>query len=408
MNNKAAKLGFAPVTITYGATVEQEVSEDILGKYPKMNEAGKPRWYALYQEITLEGDAPIIDGWEFIAVVDLRGEKPMVRKQPFLENDVDLTEYFDTDSRCDHCKSSRRRNDVLIIRNTETGELMQIGRNCAADHFGTRDATSRLATTDWSDAYGFVSETNSPKAEPYSSVERMYQTAAAVVEKFGWVGHKEGMYDDTLRSTRGRVWQNLFPNPAHMAKFPEDYVTVEDAHKEEAIKVMEWLREKFLNKAHEDCTEFEMKVRAACEGPSETPMVRDRNLNMLIWGIGGYQRDLQKDAEKRIRETALLKEKNTSVFVGKIKERRDFTLTLKLKRVFGSNFGPRYMQKFVDADNNVFVWWGTNATAENTVVGNTYVFKATIKAHDEYNGVSQTILTRATLLEGELDQKEYA
>ena len=85
--------------------------------------------------------------------------------------------------------------------------------------------------------------------------------------------------------------------------------------------------------------------------------------------------------------------------------RGDFTLTLQFKRAFGGEYGVRYLQKFVDADGNVIVWWGTNDVAAGTVVGNTYVFKATIKSHDVYEGVKQTTLTRATLVEGELKEE---
>ena len=54
----------------------------------------------------------------------------------------------------------------------------------------------------------------------------------------------------------------------------------------------------------------------------------------------------------------------------------------------------RYMIKMTDASGNVFVWWGTNDFAADLSVGDKVEGKATVKAHDEYDGCAQTVLTR--------------
>lgn len=397
VNNKASKLGMAPVDIEFGATVELDSSPDKVGAYKVQDSKGRNKWVALYTEVTIVGDAPVIDGWKLIAVVDLRGEKPMVREVPFVQNSG-VSKYFDTDCRCDHCNTLRARNDVLVIENAE-GEQMQLGRNCAADFFGTSDATQRLSVCDWIDAYDETGE-SIPRGEQSVGVARMYAVAAAVVRTFGWVSHRDVEFDNTLTSTRSRVWANLFPWPQMPA---EDKVTVTEKDEAEAEVVMQWLNDKFLSV--EDGNDFQRKVQASVEGDN-VPYVRLRNLNMLIWGIAGYQRDLQKDAEKRRIQREKLKQAGQSDYVGTVGERREFRLTLQFKRGFGSEFGVKYLQKFVDEDGNVIVWWGTNDVSAQTVVGNTYLFKATIKGHDEYEGVKQTCLTRAALIEGELQEDE--
>lgn len=395
-NNKAVKLGMKPVDFIYGETREEGCSPDTIGAY----RTAKGKTVALYTEVTLIGEAPVIEGYEFIATVDLRGSSPMVKRQPFTAEDVDLSSYFENDGHCDHCNSIRMRNDVLILREVATGKLIQIGRNCAADFFRSKSASAMVAVSDWVEAYGNVTDP-SGRAEPYTSVQRMYEVAAAVVRVFGWVRHQDVTFDNTLRSTRSRVWANLFPWPKMPA---EDRVTVTDEDVAEAALVMDWLRNRFLDKPVAECNDFERNVKAAVEvlGEGMLLMVRDRNLNFLIWGIAGYKRDLQKEAEERRRQAEKAAQVKESDFVGTVGERREFALTLQFKRAFGSDFGVRYMQKFTDVDGNVVVWWGTNETAAQTVVGNTYVLKATIKGHEVYEGCKQTMLTRATLIEGEL------
>ena len=123
----------------------------------------------------------------------------------------------------------------------------------------------------------------------------------------------------------------------------------------------------------------------------------------MIWGIAGYKRDLQKDAEERRRKAEQEKQGAVSEYVGVPGKREDFTITLTFKRAFGSDYGVKYLQKFVDATGNVVVWWGTNNVAAATVIGNTYTFKATVKSHEEYNGCKQTTVTRAVFISGELE-----
>ncbi|QGH74985.1 hypothetical protein MAL1_00239 [Bacteriophage DSS3_MAL1] len=404
-NRKAAKLGMRPVDFVYGETKELPAGQDTIASFMSTDEKGRKVRVALYTEVFLEGEAPVIEGYEFIATVDLRGETPMVKRQPYVAEDVDLSAFFENDGHCDHCGHDRRRHDVLILREVATGKLVQIGRSCAADFFRSKEARAMVAVCDWIDAYGNVTE-NAERAEPYTSVQRMYEVAAAVVRKFGWVRHQDARYDDALISTRSRVWANLFPLPALVAKFPEDYVTVTDEDKEEAQVVMAWLRSRFLDKAPEDCNDFERNVRAACEGSAEFPMCRDRNLNFLIWGIAGYKRDLQKEAEERRRAAERAKQADASDYVGTVGKREVFELTLQFKRTFGTEYGVKVLQKFVDDADNVVVWWGTNETAERTIVGERYTFKATVKGHEEYEGVKQTCLTRATLIDGNLKEAE--
>lgn len=256
-----------------------------------------------------------------------------------------------------------------------------------------------LSCSDWVNAYGNITDP-SVKYEGTVAVNRIYEVAAAVVRQFGWVHQKDVTCDNTLTSTKSRVWANLFPWPS-MPESERVGVTAED--KDEAQVVMQWLRDKFLNVPAVGASDFVRNVQAAVEGQdSDFPYVRNSNLNFLIWGIAGYKRDLQKDAEDRRRKAELAQQVGSSDFVNKVGDRTDFTLTLTFKRAIGSAFGVCYMQKFTDQHGNVVIWWGTNDVSERTIVGNTYIFKATVKAHETFAEVKQTVITRAALLQGEL------
>ena len=77
--------------------------------------------------------------------------------------------------------------------------------------------------------------------------------------------------------------------------------------------------------------------------------------------------------------------------VGQVGDKVELDVKYVRTGSYETRFGVTYVHTFEDADGNVFVWktssYGNFSNGENHV-------KATIKDHDEYNGVKQTILTR--------------
>ena len=232
LNRRADKLGMPHVQFDYGQSFERGADRETFGSYIVQDENGKDRRVALYREVFIHGDAPVVEGWQFIATVDHKGQTPIVNRQPYTAADVDLHEFECRSNTCDHCGYTRNRNDVLVLRNVATGELMQLGRNCAADFFRSKDASGILSVSDWLSQVSDLSE-RSPRAEPYMTVQRLFETAAAVVRTFGWVNHKDVEFDNTVMSTRSRTWANLFPWP-EMKR--EDRVVITEARPYSKLK----------------------------------------------------------------------------------------------------------------------------------------------------------------------------
>jgi len=79
-----------------------------------------------------------------------------------------------------------------------------------------------------------------------------------------------------------------------------------------------------------------------------------------------------------------------SKHVGTVGERVELTLTCERNFSYNTQFGTTYVNICRDADGNVIVYKGTNEFQR----GSTYTGKATIKAHDQRNGVAQTLIAR--------------
>lgn len=89
-------------------------------------------------------------------------------------------------------------------------------------------------------------------------------------------------------------------------------------------------------------------------------------------------------------------DKHKSNFVGTLKQREDFTLTLTFRKGFDTNFGVSFLNTLKDAQGNVFTYWG--ASLLDVEVNDTVTVKATVEEHKEYQGVNQTVIKRPKII----------
>ena len=115
----------------------------------------------------------------------------------------------------------------------------------------------------------------------------------------------------------------------------------------------------------------------------------------LDWDLVGQEDGLLKSESIVKAEVAkLIHEPSESKFVGEIGQRLDFELTVK-RAIPLENYYGNIIFTFEDDNKNVFVWKTTPRPIE---VGTRIKLRGTIKAHNIYNDVEQTILTRCTVM----------
>jgi hypothetical protein len=85
------------------------------------------------------------------------------------------------------------------------------------------------------------------------------------------------------------------------------------------------------------------------------------------------------------------KQNVASTFIGTIKERLDFTVTVERIMSFPGEWGTTYFNICRDGNGNVIVYKGIKVLAEK---GEEVTFKATVKEHKAFNGTNQTIVNR--------------
>ena len=114
----------------------------------------------------------------------------------------------------------------------------------------------------------------------------------------------------------------------------------------------------------------------------------DKQTDLVRRALARAEERLARAAQRR--EERLAVDRETSQHVGTVGERREFDLTVNKVFSFEGHFGMTYINICRDADQNVIVYKGSNRMEE----GESVRVKATVKAHDDREGVKQTLIAR--------------
>ena len=121
----------------------------------------------------------------------------------------------------------------------------------------------------------------------------------------------------------------------------------------------------------------------------------DDVIEMSAWGEGHYLTSAQEFVNNLIDPKA--EDETPSEWVGTIGDKYIDTVTLVRKGWCDTRFGGSNIYTFKDADGNKIVWFTSTRLAKE--VGDTFKMRATVKAHNEYKGKKNTVVTRAKVVE---------
>jgi len=159
-------------------------------------------------------------------------------------------------------------------------------------------------------------------------------------------------------------------------KRPEDKPTKEQV--ETAEKVIEYVLT--LDPAKSDFN-FNMTQMAKLE------IIDYKATGVAAAMVFVYNRHLEQEAAK----TAPPKDDlSGSQYVGTEKERLTVDVKILSSRIHDGNFGSYYITRMLDADGNLYVSFGQYHADADTQAK----VRGTVKRHQEFNGVKQTVLNR--------------
>lgn len=368
---KANKYGNSPIGYSIGETVIKETTIYI-DNNPKKIETE-------FVDITVWGDAPKYGDHRFLARVELNDGENIVSNLGGKELDERFRFMV---SECDHCGHNRVRNDVYVFEN-ENGEQIAVGKTCLKDFTGCenpleitnratflRDIKTEMDDEMNSFAGGYGSQ--------YITVWEVLVYAAANIRENGWVSKAMAMnsYDESIMTTYDRVMMDLFPNPKRK---PIETIQADNDIASETLNYFRGLE--YDAKLGDYINNLRVIMKSGT--------VKMDHIALLVSSVNVILKEKQKKA---------MTEQSQSDYVGNLKERiRSYELKFIREISLGYNgYGESYMYCFEDNNGNQFTWVTGKLYIE---IGNTFTMDFTVKAHKEYKGIKQTVITRGKIKE---------
>ena len=266
---------------------------------------------------------------------------------------------------CDHCQTNRYRGVTFFVEH-EDGSVRQVGRTCLKEYTGISPATAAM----WAEVQDLVDrgvdctreEWDAWHPAPMYEVLGILAHAADEVREFGYRRSSEP--DSTRDRVLGRVLSGEQPSEAGLA---------------EAREVMDWL----TAMEPDDASDLERNcITLALSG-----YAKRNHIGMLAYMPVGHRRKIERQAQQ---EAAVAR----SEYVGEVGQRITLkAATVALLSSWDGYYGTTWLYKIVDESGNVFIWKASQPfSAEEGAT-----IRATVKDHNERDGVKQTIVIRCCL-----------
>jgi len=330
-------------------------------------------------DVTITGEPPRYAGWRFVAAVDSVDGGTVLRYPPGAEATVANDQV--RAGECDHCRTHRARRSTVLIAHEDTGQLLQVGRSCLKDFLG-HSTLPVLLTLDDVTANFDRSHTSAATSWDTASV---LAYAWAAVETFGWTPASASEYGRL--PTRDVVRLALTGG-----RGADDIRTALAPHIAEATTRASQVRDELLASLTSTAG-YEANLVAILRGEA----VDTRHLGLAVSAITAHQR-LQADRQRvQARERAAATVDHAGAIGDKVTLSGTVTTAL---RVDGYTYrSPDQVMLVVDCGTAAAKMTTSAAWAYQVKVGDPLTVTGTVKAHSEWQGIKQTVLTRPKQLD---------
>lgn len=283
-------------------------------------------------------------------------------------------EWFTVPGRCDHCHTERVRKFTYIVE--KDGVQKQVGKSCLKEYTGIAPETATM----WAEVHDIFPDMENYRGG-YAGIPQMWETKLVLALAYDSIKKHGYRRSDMSECTRLDVIERLRKN------VPES----EEA-KAEAEKIVAWLLDigdRFDN-GDPEVYKIASDIERNCVPFARSEYVSRSGLGRLCYIPVAYAKYVGKQEKRKEKE----RQEKKSRFVGNIGDRIEF-IAKQINEVtsWETQFGTTYLYKMTDESGNIFSWFasGRYRTGENIPV------KGTVKAHNEYNGAQETVLTRCRL-----------
>lgn len=374
LNRRAKRFGLPLLTVE--VTEEEERVE--IGEGPVTLESfpNKTKLYGTLVKVLVGGELPKLNGWEFVARIDHDAGGNLLFTHPGAPEVPD--EYWKVGTTCDHCETKRRRNDTYLLHH-ENGEWKHVGSSCLKDFLGHK------LSGGWFSVYGDLADLDetfkeylgSGGCEPEYDLRTVLAYTSAYCKEYGWTSRTKARETDGCATADG-VYQEV-SGPKESSR--DEHLNPDKSDFEEAEAALDWAKGVETNGSN-----YLKNIKVLAERGF---------LTYKGFGLGCSIRAAWKRDTEVAREKAEERESN---YVGEVKKREEFTLTLVSLTEIEGYYGVTLLHNFMDPDGNRVKWFAS--TRLGLEEGETVEVKATVKSHEEYKGRKETLVNRVKLVGG--------
>ena len=324
---------------------------------------------------------------------------------------------------CDKCHKKIGRNKYLVFskvgKEVETrDDLVVLGTSCAKDYFPfsvesyfgyLESAFEELGSYDeFNGSFGGCSS-------HYHTLSEIYYATLACTDNLKCY-EKEGVtkgnvlgWLNNLKIDKCTYYRDAYPMPSNPIPFED---------------VISWIKDMY--DTDEFVSDFHTNARSVFfktldDGTREMRNeINEKYMGIAVYAFFSVKQNHDKMVAKKIAEEECAKANAEVEYYGAVGDKFELTLTFDKSFCFEGAYGFTYIHLFHDDEGHQFKWSSSNGTYKveydktadfggieycEFEIGHKYLMKGTVKAHNEYKGVKQTVITRCKVLDDFINRK---
>lgn len=319
------------------------------------------------------------NGWTVLAKIE-HGDKGNI-VTPFADAEIN-PDWYTAPARCDHCGTNRTRTVTFMCRN-EKGDIRQVGKSCLKDYTGILPQVAVW----WAEVTDIIANEMDCDSATFATkgAVMMYSVKDIIALACDSIKSKGYIKSDSNNATKDQVIKGIKEN----AEPSKDGIA-------KAEEIIDWL-EHLLDEEPNT-----IGVERDCVNLAKSGYAKIKHIGRLAYMPIAYDRYIERKEREAKRIAEAEAARNSSNYVGEIGKRMEFDIAeMRLLSSWDTQYGTTYLYKFTTTDGNVLIWFASSTFGEWTKDGRRWIafesvskIKATVKDHNERDGVKQTIITR--------------
>ena len=336
-------------------------------------------------DVTISGQVPCVvndgDDFEVLCILQrVKGTNPQRNliispKRDFFQGEAFSSVHFANNPiNCDHCGQNRKRNYGMVIRHN--GEVKVIGKTCRDDYF-SKD-TAQLLWGLWNIRHEldacFDESGCTFKGGDLDTLSYLCKVLHVLSDSAFVPMSQEGMGTPPTR---------ILVDDTNWADVMGDYYP-------KALELLNWA------KSREVKNEFDENLKTAALSLTASSLTKG-----LLCFLGVAK---DREEQRALEKAKQAEQTKDSDFVGEIKQRLEFAVTLTTHRTTEGHYGTTNIWGMVDDSGNVLTWFASSGVDDfyndrnEPLIGESIKIKGTVKDHTVFREKKQTILNRVAVI----------